>query len=273
MSPELTALTAPLAIIALLALIAFLGWWLLIETEGAYLGQRVVIWLYDRYASRYDRIKQFDEQADFLLLAMPIMARLDPHDAPLMLDVATGTGRLPLLMASHADFNGRVIGLDLSRRMLDAAAQKAADQHFGDFITLMQHSAQPLPFRDGCFDAVTCLEALEFLPDPPAALAEMVRVLRPGGLLLTTRRISTPWLPKRTCSEAQMRRQLADLGITAIEFELWQADYSKVWAVKAGSSEPLGVRPLESLLQPHNLPLNIHRKSAKIPIIETARPL
>lgn len=223
-----------LAILAgMLVVTAFLIWWLIFETEGVYLGRRVVVCLYDLYAERYDGIKQFDDRADFLLLSAPIMARIQPNRAPLMLDAATGTARLPIIMARNPQFEGRVVGFDSSRKMLAVAQQKVAALHFEPFISLIRGSAQAVPFEDNRFDVVTCLEALEFMPDPNAALAEMIRVLRPGGLLLTTIRIDTRWMPDRTWSEERMRANLQFYGMTAIEFEIWQEDYSKVWAVKA----------------------------------------
>ena len=218
----------------------FLLWWLLIETEGVYLGSRTVVALYDLYAKRYDRIKQFDERADFLLLGEPLIERLRPLDDPLILDVATGTARLPLILARNARFQGHVIGLDKSRRMLDVAATKIAVEHFEDFISLMRHDAMNLPFPDDAFDAVASLESLEFLPDPEAALGEMARVLRPGGWLLTTIRIDTRWMPTRTFTAARMQSILESQGMSEIEFERWQEDYSKVWARKIGESLPIG---------------------------------
>jgi len=237
----------------------FLFWWLIIETEGVYLGRRVVVGLYDLVAHRYDRIKQFDEHADLMLIAQPILSRLAPKDDPLILDVGTGTGRLPLLMARHARFHGQIIGLDASRRMLERGRQKVAAERFGEFITLLHGDAGKLLFPDGCFDVVTCLEALEFLPDPRKALAEMTRVLRPGGLLLTTIRIDTRWMPNRTWSEARMRRELAALGMGEIEFAIWQEDYSQVWARKAGESEAIGADRRRDLL----------RRSGQVPITRT----
>ena len=202
-----------LAILALSLVLGFLFWWLVIETEGVYLGRRMVILLYDLYASRYDRVKQFDEQADMMLISQPIMARTLPQADPLILDVATGAGRLPLIMARNGSFRGHVIGLDASRRMLDVARRKVAAERFERYITLMRHDAgERLPFDDDAFDVVTCLEALEFLPDPQAALAEMSRVLRPGGLLLTTIRIDTRWMPNRAWSEEKMRARAGGAG-------------------------------------------------------------
>lgn len=230
-----------------LLILAFLTWWLLIASEGVYLGQRVVIALYDLYADRYDRIKQFMPEYDHLLLAKPIMQRIAPHQSPMVLDVATGTGRLPDTLLDHALFQGRIIAIDLSRRMLQQAARKLhVDQ---DRVLLMRASALDLPFHDASFDVVTCLEALEFLPDQNAALLELSRVLRPGGLLLVTNRINTRWMPRRTRSRDQLQHDLAQAGFAEIAVEAWQVDYQRVWAVKSGTSAPVGARPPQELIR------------------------
>ena len=224
---------SPLLFLLAGAIACFFIWWLLIETEGVYLGKRVVIWLYDLYARRYDRVKQFDDYADQLLLAEPLLDRLRPQADPLILDLATGAGRLPLLMARNGRFEGHVVGLDHSRKMLDVAQSKLMRERFGKFISLARGDAMDLPFPDGAFDAVACLESLEFFPDAEAALAELTRVLRPGGLLLTSNRIATRWMPGRTLSRPRLTRILNACGMLAIEFEAWQEDYDKVWARKA----------------------------------------
>ena len=217
---------------------AFLVWWLLIETEGVYLGRRVVVALYDLVAHRYDGIKQFDEYADQVLVAQHILSAIAPQTDPLVLDVGVGTGRVPLLLARNAGFHGHTTGIDASRRMLAVAREKVTAGGFENYITLLRGDASPLPFLDGHFDVVTCLEALEFLPNPATALAEMTRVLRPGGLLLTTIRIDTRFMPDRTWSQAKMRAALQNLGMRDIEFAIWQEDYTQVWARKgAGQSQ------------------------------------
>ncbi|MFO7321710.1 MAG: class I SAM-dependent methyltransferase [Chloroflexota bacterium] len=228
------------------AAIIALGWWLLIESEGVYLGRRVVIWLYDLYADRYDDIKRFRPDYDYMFLAQPIMERIAPHRSPLVLDVATGTGRLPLAMLDHALFQGRVIGVDMSRRMLSKAAAKLEGQEHR--VALVWSPAEQLPFPDASFDVVTCLEALEFMTAPERVLGELARVLRPGGLLLITNRINTRLMPGKTFAAETLVARLEALGLRNVEIEYWQVDYDRVWACKEGVSQPTGARPLAEVL-------------------------
>jgi SAM-dependent methyltransferase len=164
-------------------------------------------------------------------------------NGPLILDVATGTGRLPEALLTSPDFGGAIVGLDLSRKMLRQAAiklQTLQDQTAA--ITLIHHDAVPLPFNKESFDAVTCLEALEFMPDPKRLLGEMARVLRPGGVLLTTNRVN--WerklMPGKAFDENTLRTMLHQVGLPQIEIRPWQVYYDLVWARKAGIPSRLG---------------------------------
>jgi ubiquinone/menaquinone biosynthesis C-methylase UbiE len=240
--------TILIAAIVGLPLIAIVLWWLLIKTEGVYLGRRTVIWLYDVYARRYDAIKQFDPFGEEAYLARPILSRLGEVHAPLILDVATGTGRLPLALLQVPTFQGRIVALDLSRRMLTVAAEKLAP--YGNRVVLLHHAAESLPFPDDTFDLVTCLEALEFMMDPRRVLRELVRVLRPGGLMVITNRQGrdATLMPGHTFLHARLERLLHDdLGLADVAIEVWQMDYRLVWAVKPGSSPSPGPLPLEEV--------------------------
>lgn len=247
-------------------LAAFLIWWLIFETEGVYLGKRIVIGLYDIYARRYDAIKGNADVEEHVYIAQPLMQRLRPRTDPLVLDVATGTGRIPLALCQHVRFEGCIIGLDMSRKMLEVAAEKIAAQRFTDYVTLLHGSAESLPFDDNVFDVVTCMEALEFMPQPAAQLTEIIRVLRPGGLLLTTLRIRERWMPGRIWDESAFTTMLAERGIRAIEIQPWQYDYMLVWGRKTGTSEFIGVRMPEEILKPEYL-----RNVVAFPDVEDAK--
>ncbi len=106
-----------------------------------------------------------------------------PADAR-VLDVACGTGIVARMVASRLGPEGRVAGLDFSPAML-AAARRAATAD-GLEIEWREGSAQDLPFDDGAFDLVFCQMGLQFFPDRPRAVAEMHRVLAPGGRAVLT---------------------------------------------------------------------------------------
>ena len=97
---------------------------------------------------------------------------------PLVLDLGVGPGEssLEALLASPGR---RAVGLDISAAMLRRAAGRAAAA--GTRLPLLRADAQHLPIRPGALDGVTGHSLLYLLPDPAAALAEVVRALRPGG--------------------------------------------------------------------------------------------
>jgi ubiquinone/menaquinone biosynthesis C-methylase UbiE len=230
-----------LALIAVTLAIGVALWYLLVTTEGVYLGRRVVIWLYDVYARRYDRIKNFDAEWEALMLARPIMNSLRGVDCPLILDVATGTARLPLTLLAEDDFTGRIVGLDYSRRMLRVAAEKLAAAARPGLVDLIYQPAETLPFPDATFDAVACLEALEFTPDRDAVLAELVRVLRPGGLLLLSNRKGTGarLMPGKTQpGKALVEKLQSQYGLIDVSLDIWQVEYEQVWAFQPGLLRP-----------------------------------
>jgi len=219
------------AIIAVVAVIALL-YWLLVITEGTYLGPRIVTLLYDWTAPRYDRIKDLQFVYEMQRLGIPLAEALRAKPMPRVLDVATGTGRLPIALLSQPDFVGQVVGLDRSGPML-ARAQEATNGH--DRLALLRADASALPFAGPSFDAVTCLEALEFMWDPAAVIREMGRVLRPGGVLLVSNRVGLDarLLPARLCGRGRMERFLRQAGFGAIETDRWQVHYDLIWALKA----------------------------------------
>jgi SAM-dependent methyltransferase len=232
-----------------LILLGLLLYWQLIIAEGSYLGPRIVILLYNWSARIYERIKHFDTGAEQWFLGIPLTRALERVPAPLVLDVATGTGRLPRAVLRQPAFDGRVIGLDLSRGMLREAVRRTAQ--FADRLTYIWQGASRLPFEDDTFDAVTCLEALEFVPDPRSVLDELVRVVRPGGILLVTNRVGpdAKLLPGRAYPHDEFERILHTLPIEDVKVRSWQVDYELAWAIKRGHPQGGGIRPLPKILR------------------------
>jgi len=215
-------------------LLVLLCYWLFHITEGAYLGPRVVALLYNWSAPRYDALKGFSNAEESWFLARPLLNRLAAVSQPLVLDVATGTGRLPQALFREERFQGQIVALDLAHRMLEQAVPNT--ESYADRILFLQRDATLLPFPEATFDAVTCLEALEFLPHARRTLREMARVLRPGGVLLTTNRRG--WEARlffgRTFTRAQIISLLRAMGLQGITVHSWQHMYDLVWARKPG---------------------------------------
>jgi SAM-dependent methyltransferase len=106
----------------------------------------------------------------------PVMVPLALEGRPAtMLDVGCGEGRFCRLVAPHGV---AVTGIDPTRAFIEAARAR----HPGG--TYIEGGAEKLPFDDGAFDLVVSCLSLVDIPDAPAAIAEMARVMRPGGRLL-----------------------------------------------------------------------------------------
>lgn len=100
-------------------------------------------------------------------------AAIRPADR--VLDVACGTGVLTRAIADAVTASGSVVGLDIDPGMLAVARELRPD------VEWRQGSANELPFSDASFDAVVSQFGLMFFPGAPGAIAEMWRVLKPGG--------------------------------------------------------------------------------------------
>ncbi|MGH7130299.1 MAG: class I SAM-dependent methyltransferase [Planctomycetaceae bacterium] len=99
-----------------------------------------------------------------------------------VLDVGTGTALIPIELCRQSG-RWRVVALDLAEEMLKLARRNVEREGFGDRIRLERTDAKSLPCADGSFDALMSNSIVHHIPKPATVLAEMVRVLRPGGLL------------------------------------------------------------------------------------------
>jgi demethylmenaquinone methyltransferase/2-methoxy-6-polyprenyl-1,4-benzoquinol methylase len=107
-----------------------------------------------------------------------------------VLDVACGTGDLSLVLSRAG--GARVVGLDFCRPMLEIARHKAAEESRA--VPFVEGDALRLPFADEAFDVVTIAFGLRNLAGVPEGLAELKRILRPGGRIAVLE-FSSPVLP------------------------------------------------------------------------------
>ncbi len=215
-----------------LALFVAIVYWLVVMTEGTYLGARPVAWLYDLAASRYDRIKAVQYVYELKYVGMPLLEAVDDSQEWKLLDVATGTGRVLSALNSAGYSNGRLYGIDRSFGMLNGAILRAKQyEHHTEYA---QQDAMHLGFANDVFDCVSCLEALEFMQHPEQAIQEMLRVLKPGGILLLTNRVGfDSWFfPGRMSKRGRLETYLRAEGLGNIHSMRWQIDYDIVWARK-----------------------------------------
>lgn len=215
--------------------------------EGVHLGPRVQAWLYDRWSKKYDEGKRASQLRDTEMLARPLLDLLKDIPEPFILDFATGTGRLSYTLLSQSDFIGHIIALDLSQGMLEQAALKL----FGldAKVELLRHQALPLPFPDTAFDVVCCLEVLELFPNMDEPLAELTRVLRPGGILLTSRGTEESGRKAKVKSKPVITLLLEKYGMTNIQIAVWWKLFDRVIAQKGGVSNLAGARKLSDVLR------------------------
>jgi len=128
-----------------------------------------------------------------------------------MLDVATGAGHTAAAFAPHV---ARVVASDLTEEMLQETAKLAAAKGFANLETA-RADAEALPYPDACFELVTCRIAAHHFPDIATFVAEVWRVLKPGGVFALVDNIS----PDAESTPGFSSAELRDASLTYNAFE------------------------------------------------------
>lgn len=113
-------------------------------------------------------------------LSERLVSLLDPRPGETVLELAAGAGDTGFLLAERLGPGGRLLSTDVAPAMVEAARRGAAARRLGN-VSFAVADAQELDLEDASVDAVLCRFGLMLVPEPARALAETVRVLRPGG--------------------------------------------------------------------------------------------
>lgn len=132
-------------------------------------------------------LERFYQSPEIVAQRMATLDVLQPGVGERILDVGCGPALLVRDLASAVGRTGLVAGIDDSDEMIALARTRCADR---DQVRLEVAHAERLPFATGSFDAATCVQVLLYVPDVAAALAEMHRVVRPGGRVVV---METDW--------------------------------------------------------------------------------
>jgi demethylmenaquinone methyltransferase/2-methoxy-6-polyprenyl-1,4-benzoquinol methylase len=148
--------------------------------------------VFDSVAPRYDLMNDLMSAGLHRVWKRVALERSAVRPGDRVLDVAGGTGDLSRLFAGRVGARGTVVLSDLNRAMLKRGRDRLADA--GVLIPVIQCDAERLPFPDAWFDCVCIGFGLRNVTRKERALAEMARVLRPGGRLLVLE-FSRVWKP------------------------------------------------------------------------------
>lgn len=160
----------------------------------AKLQRRVQRYGWDKAAAAYEQYWQ--EQLAPAQDRLVELAAVQPGER--VLDVACGTGLVTFRAAELTGPSGSVMATDISEAMVARLVEEAAGRTLAN-VTAERMDAESLDLPDASFDAALCALGLMYVPDPVAALREMLRVLRPGG-----RVVAAVWGARDKCGWAEI---------------------------------------------------------------------
>ena len=138
--------------------------------------------MFDTISTKYDnlnRVISFGIDVKWRKKILKMVAETNPTT---ILDIATGTGDLAILLAeTNAE---KIIGLDISAGMLEVGKQKIAHKNLTHKIEMVLGDSEKIPFEDNSFDAITVGFGIRNFEDLEKGLSEILRVLKPNGIFV-----------------------------------------------------------------------------------------
>ncbi len=138
--------------------------------------------MFDNISSKYDnlnRVISFGVDVKWRKKILKMVAQQNPTN---ILDVATGTGDLAILLSNTKA--EKIIGLDISAGMLEVGKQKIEHKNLSHKIDMVLGDSEKIPFDDNSFDAITVAFGIRNFENLELGLSEILRVLKPNGLFV-----------------------------------------------------------------------------------------
>ena len=182
--------------------------------------------VFDSVAERYDVMNDLMSAGIHRLWKRFTIGEAGVRSGDRVLDLAGGTGDLAATFAGQCGPDGHVVLADINLAMLRVGRDRLIDRGIAGNLSIAQANAEQLPFRDASFDVVTIAFGLRNVTDKARALADMHRVLRPGGKCLILEFSKPhdalrpaydlysfnvlPWLGQRVAGDPDSYRYLAE---------------------------------------------------------------
>jgi len=138
--------------------------------------------MFDTISGNYDglnRVISFGIDVKWRKKVLKLVSASNPKK---ILDIATGTGDLAILMTNTNA--GKIVGLDISAGMLEVGKKKIAEKNLSDKIEMVLGDSENIPYEDNTFDAITVAFGVRNFENLEKGLAEILRVLKPGGVFV-----------------------------------------------------------------------------------------
>ena len=174
-------------------------------------GNAFAIELFSGLPPRYDALAEVLSFGQNGRWRRELVSHLSVHRPHTILDVATGTAGVAIALASATE--ARITGVDISDSMLERGRHRVEKAGLAGRISLQPARAEALPFPPESFDAVSFTYLLRYVADPAATLAELARVMRPGGHMASLDFFVPPSLAWRTSWRAYTRTLLPAAGL------------------------------------------------------------
>ncbi|MBC5836850.1 bifunctional demethylmenaquinone methyltransferase/2-methoxy-6-polyprenyl-1,4-benzoquinol methylase UbiE [Flavobacterium muglaense] len=138
--------------------------------------------MFDTISGNYDNLNRVISFGIDVKWRKKVLAIVNQSQPEVILDIATGTGDLAILMAQTKA--NKIIGLDISAGMLEVGVKKIADKKLSNRIEMVLGDSENMPFDDNYFDAITVAFGVRNFETLEKGLSEILRVLKPNGVFV-----------------------------------------------------------------------------------------